>query len=70
VRDLGARGGDQTLLAMTYGNLGNVYWVRGDLPQAEVMYRQALTLFQEIGAIPSIEKVRTLLDTLRVQGSP
>jgi hypothetical protein len=34
------------------------------------MYRRALTLFQAIGDIPSIEKARRVLDMLRVQGAP
>ena len=37
-------------MAAAYGNLGAVYQMRGDLTQAEAMYRKALTLFQEIGA--------------------
>jgi tetratricopeptide (TPR) repeat protein len=56
-------------MASAYGNLGNVYRVQGDLTQAEAMYRQSLTLLQEIGATSSMEKVRTLLEALRVQGS-
>jgi Tfp pilus assembly protein PilF len=54
---------------LAYTNLGVVYWVQGDLTQAEAMYRQSLTLLQEIGATSSMEKVRTLLEALRVQGS-
>jgi protein O-GlcNAc transferase len=57
-------------MAGNYYNLGDVYKHRGDLTQAEAMYRQALILFQEMGATPFIEKVRALLDELRVQGAP
>jgi protein O-GlcNAc transferase len=56
-------------MAKAYNNLGAVYQTRKDLAQAEAMYRQALTLSQEIGATLLIEQARTSLDRLHVQGS-
>jgi len=45
-------------LAIAYGNLGTVYRIRGDPDQAEVMHRQTLGLFQDIGAVPRAEHFR------------
>ncbi len=45
-------------MANNYGDLGIVYRIRGDLDQAEMMYRKALGLFQEIGAMPIASKER------------
>ncbi|MDZ7712032.1 MAG: tetratricopeptide repeat protein [Rhodovibrio sp.] len=36
-------------MASGYGNLGNVYWDRGDLEQAEAMYRKSLALNEALG---------------------
>jgi tetratricopeptide (TPR) repeat protein len=57
-------------MAGDYSNLGQVYRIRGDLEQAEAMYRQALTLFREIGATPQVEEVKELLQVLHVPTSP
>jgi tetratricopeptide (TPR) repeat protein len=44
VRALGTISGDQSILAIAYGNLGVMYRSRGDLRQAEAMYHKALEL--------------------------
>ena len=36
-------------MASAYGNLGTVYQIRGDLTQAEAMYRKALELSETLG---------------------
>jgi protein O-GlcNAc transferase len=57
-------------IAIAYSNLGIVYRIRGDLDQAEAMYRKSLILFQEIHAASQVKYVQGLLHALRVQGSP
>ena len=49
VRALGTISDDQDMLAVAYGNLGFVYEMRGDLAQAEAMYRKALELNEALG---------------------
>jgi len=39
--------------------------IRGDLDQAEAMYRKSLGLFQEVGTAPKVELVRGLFERLR-----
>ncbi|NKN33767.1 tetratricopeptide repeat protein [Marichromatium bheemlicum] len=53
--------------AVAYGNLGLIYHSRGDLDRAEAIFKQCLTLFQEIGARPRIEQTQARLDALREQ---
>ena len=48
-----------------YGNLGNVYRIRGDLDRAEEMYRKSLESFVLIGSRPVIEKVESLIAALK-----
>jgi len=48
-----------------YGNLGNVYQIRGDLDRTEKMYRRSLELFTSIGSKPMIEKLESLIDALK-----
>jgi tetratricopeptide (TPR) repeat protein len=60
---------DGGLLTSAYGNLGNVYQIRGDLDQAEAMYRKSLALFQEIRAAPEVKQVQELLLTLHEEGA-
>lgn len=48
-----------------YGNLGNVYRIRGDLDRAEEMYRKPLESFVLIGSRPVIEKVESLIAALK-----
>ncbi len=48
-------------LAISYGNLGNICQARGDLDQAEAMYRKSLDLFQTMGAKHKIQHVEILL---------
>ena len=40
---------DNSISAIAYGNLGNIYATRGDLDKAEEMYRMALAIHQELG---------------------
>jgi Flp pilus assembly protein TadD len=56
-------------MANNYVNLGIVYRIRGDLEEAEAMYRKALTLFQEIRAAPQVKQVQELLLTLHEEGA-
>jgi len=44
--DLGSKEG----MANAYGNLGNVYRIRGDLAQAEAMLKKALDLDEALGS--------------------
>lgn len=62
---LGNRAADQAVVAAATGNLGTLYFTRGDLDRAEEMYRKSLDLFREIGATPQIEKTEGLLAKLR-----
>ncbi len=59
--------GYKEVMASNYTNLGNVYRTRGELEQAEPMYKKALALFQEIGATPLVKKVQGLLADLNNQ---
>ncbi len=52
-------------MASKYGNLGSLYKTRGDLNDAEEMYRKSLALFREIGAAPQSEQVEGWLADLR-----
>ncbi len=44
--------GHKENMANIYGNFGIAYRIRGDLEQAEAMYRKSLALFQDIGGAP------------------
>jgi tetratricopeptide (TPR) repeat protein len=57
--------GNKDGMARNYGNLGNVYSDRGELNQAEAMYRRALTLFKATGAEREIAQVRGALEHLK-----
>ena len=48
-------------MANQYGNLGNLYKVRGELDRAEEAYRKSLDLFRQIGAVPQIKQLESLL---------
>jgi tetratricopeptide (TPR) repeat protein len=50
-------------MAENYGNLGLVYETRGDLAQAEEMWKKSLRLFKEMGH-PNAKKVQQWLDNL------
>ena len=54
-------------MAIQYGNMGNVYQIRGDLDKAEEVWRRSLQLFDAVGAVDRIEIVRGLLAGLRVK---
>ena len=56
-------------MAHAYKNLGSVYDIRGDLEQAEAMYKKSLALFQEIGAAPQVKHIRESIRT-RPVGRP
>jgi tetratricopeptide (TPR) repeat protein len=49
--------GSQEGMAADYGNLGIVYEDRGDLVQAEAMYKKALALYTEVGSTARRTKV-------------
>lgn len=57
-------------IAVRCGDLGAVYGMRGDgdLEQAEVMYRKALGLFQDLEMDVQAEQIRCLLSKIRRQG--
>ncbi len=57
--------GRKESMASKYGNLGSLYKTRGDLNDAEEMYRKSLALFREIGAAPQSEQVEGWLADLR-----
>jgi Flp pilus assembly protein TadD len=57
-------------MATAYSNLGIVYHMRRDLAQAELMYRKALTLFQEIGKALQVTQTQKILRALHTEGSP
>jgi hypothetical protein len=43
------------------------FTARGQLDEAEALYRQALLLFQEMKVVPKIASVQTLLDSMSKQ---
>ena len=47
--ELGNNVGDKRVIAMAYGNLGNVYETRGELAKAEEYHRKSLALNEELG---------------------
>ena len=49
VAKIGEEIGDDSLVATAYGNLGNVYQIRGDLDRAEEMHRKSLVIEEELG---------------------
>ncbi len=49
VAEIGKETGDDSLVAIAYGNLGNVYMTRGDLDRAEEMYEKSLAINKELG---------------------
>ncbi|MEA3281920.1 MAG: tetratricopeptide repeat protein [Euryarchaeota archaeon] len=68
VVEIGAETGDDSLVAIAYGNLGIVYKTRGDLDRAEEMYEKSLELFTSIGSRLMVEKVKSLIVALRRGG--
>jgi len=48
---------DRVGQAVAYGNLGVVYYTRGDLDQAVGYWEKSLALFTEIGAKPQMAQV-------------
>lgn len=53
-------------MANSYGNLGNVHQIRGELEQAEEMYKKGLDLYKEIGAKQQADKVESLSKKLQI----
>ena len=53
-REIGNREGEANAL----GNIGNVYWVKGELDKALKHYQQALKIFEEIGAVEGIKSAK------------
>jgi len=49
VLSLGRARQDRSLLAMAYGNLDNIYEIRGDLKHAEAMYNKSLKIDNALG---------------------
>ncbi|HBV22055.1 MAG TPA: hypothetical protein DEF07_10115 [Nitrosomonas sp.] len=60
---------DQVGQAVAYGNLGLVYYTRGDLDQAVGYWEKSLALFTEIGAKPQMAQVQSLLDNAQSEHS-
>jgi Flp pilus assembly protein TadD len=56
--------GNKEGIANAYGNLGIMYQIRGDLDKAEAKYLKALSLFQQIGAMPQVEQTKDRLRKL------
>ncbi len=54
-------------MAIVYGNMGNVYQIRGDLDKAEEVWTMSMQLFDSIGAKDKIELIQGLLAGLRKQ---
>ena len=54
VAKIGEEIGDDSLVATAYGNLGNVYRIRGDLDRAEEMHRKSLVIEEELGRIEGV----------------
>jgi hypothetical protein len=52
-------------MANDYGNLGLLYCTRGELDQAEAIFKKSLALFEEIGMKDKVERVRGMLASLR-----
>jgi hypothetical protein len=48
-----------------YGNMGNVYGIRGDLDKAEEYWMKSLQLYEEIGAKNEIRKLQKQLADLK-----
>ncbi|MDP4978234.1 MAG: tetratricopeptide repeat protein, partial [Desulfobacterales bacterium] len=55
----------KTHQADNYGNLANLYWSQGLLPEAGTCYDKALSLFRETGDRIKTRKVLELRDSLR-----
>ncbi len=49
VVEIGKETGDDSFVAIAYGNLGNVYKTRGDLDRAEEMYEKSIAINEELG---------------------
>ncbi|HNP26853.1 MAG TPA: tetratricopeptide repeat protein, partial [Nitrosomonas sp.] len=60
---------DRVGQAVAYGNLGVVYYTRGDLDQAVGYWEKSLALFTEIGAKPQMAQVQSLLDNAQSEHS-
>jgi protein O-GlcNAc transferase len=60
MEDLGSKEG----MANAYGNLGNVYQLKGDKTEAKRYYQMSLNLFKQIGS-PNEKKVQTWLDAVQ-----
>ncbi|MDZ7712034.1 MAG: tetratricopeptide repeat protein [Rhodovibrio sp.] len=55
----GEKANDRMVVAVAYGNLGNVYQVGGDLDQAEAMYRKSLEIEETLGRKEGMAKPTT-----------
>lgn len=51
-------------LARTYANLGSLYFTRGDLKQADAMYRDSLTRYEQAGYLEGTADTYTNLGTV------
>ncbi len=65
VLQIGEKESDRMLVAVAYGNLGNLYRTRGELEKAEKAWSQSKRLFTEIGAVSMVEKVQSWIDGLK-----
>ena len=51
-------------MATDYGNLGTIAQIRGDLEQAEQLYRRARALYFDIGITGEVDEVDRILSEL------
>jgi len=49
VAEIGKETGDDSLVAIAYGNLGNMYRIRGDFDRAEEMHEKSLAIEKKLG---------------------
>ena len=56
--------GREVGMASDYGDLGNLYNIRGDLDRAEKLYNKSLALFKTLGS-PEADNVAQWLADLR-----
>ena len=66
--------GYQEGMAYNYGNLGNLYYIHGELKQTEAMYRKSLAINEALGhqegiahnyanLVPGFTLISSMLDT-------
>jgi tetratricopeptide (TPR) repeat protein len=51
-------------MGIDYGNLGNIYYKRGDIEKAREYWEKALGLFKKIGMPHMVEKVEGWIEEI------